>query len=314
MTIAERTPFAAARRGYDRTQVDAQLDVLSTRLRTAISGRESTLAQVQALSRKLEASIGDVQSARAVSKQHRAEADVLHGQVAALSTIPHTVDGMSERLQQMARIAQDEVNDVRRRATSSAAHVLMLAQTEADELRERSEKERHEFETEWHTAQDTLRSQLEESRTRLEQLRNEADGQLARLDAELADRRAATDQQLAVEMQERRSAMLAKLAHHEAAQREDAGRTLASGAQQARAQLADAGAESQRVRAEARHEVAAAQHELDELCALQHQVSAQLTAVRALLDWTLPQMPAQASSTPRTTTASTGKSAQNKGE
>jgi cell division septum initiation protein DivIVA len=306
MTIAEQTPFSAARRGYDRTQVDAQLDVLSTRLRTAISARESALAQVEALSRKLEAGIGDIQSARAASKQNWAEADVLHGQVAALSTIPHTVDGMSERLQQMARIAQDEVNDMRRRATTSAAHVLTLAQTEADELRQRSEDERHEFDTEWRTAQDTLRSQLAESGEQLEQLRNEADRQLARLAAELADRRAAADQQLAVEMQERRSAMLAKFTHHDAAQREDAGRILESAARQARAQLADAGAESQRVRAEARHEVAAAQRELDGMCALQHQVSAQLTAVRALLDWTFPQMPGAGQERPRTTMAPTG--------
>jgi cell division septum initiation protein DivIVA len=301
MTTAEQTPFSAARRGYDRTQVDAQLDALSTRLRTAISARESALAQVRALSRKLEAGIGDIQAARAVSKQHRAEADVLQGQVTALSTIPHTVDGMSERLQQMARIAQDEVNDMRQRATSSAAHVLTLAQTEADELRERSERERHEFDTEWRTAQDTLRSRLEESGTQLEQLRNEADGQLARLAAELADRRAAADQQLAADRQERSAALLAELAHHDAAQHEDAGRILASAARQARTQLADAGAESQRVRAEARHEVAGAQRELDGLCALQHQVAAQLTAVRALLDWTLPQLP-------------TGKPAQNTGE
>ena len=91
--------------------------------------------------------------------------------------------------------------------------------------------------------------------------------------------------------------MLAELAAQEAARREDAGRILESAAQQARAQLADAGAESQRVRAEARQEVAAAQRELEELRALQHQVSEQLTAVRALLDWTLPQMPGRAAST-----------------
>ena len=71
MTTAEHTPFSAARRGYDRTQVDAQLDVLSAQLRAATSARHSALAQVEALSRKLEAGIGDIQSARAVSTQHR---------------------------------------------------------------------------------------------------------------------------------------------------------------------------------------------------------------------------------------------------
>ena len=291
MTVADETEFAVVRRGYDRSQVDEQIDMLSTQLRAAVAARESATAEAEVLSRRLEASIGDIQAARADSAQRRSETDKLRAQVAELSTIPHTVDGMSERLQQMVRIAQDEVNDMRQRATSSAAHVLALAQAEADELRERSEKERHEFETERRSAQEALRSQLEESRTRLEQLRNESDGQRARLDAELAERRAAADKQFAAEMDERRSAMLAELAAQEAARREDAGRILESAAQQARAQLAEAGAESQRVRAEARHEVAVAQRELEELRALQHQVSEQLTAVRALLDWTLPQMP-----------------------
>ncbi len=291
MTVADETEFTVVRRGYDRAQVDEQFDLVSTQLRTAIAARESALAEVEVLSRRLESSIGEVQAARGEVAQRRAEADKLRGQVAELSTIPHTVDGMSERLQQMVRIAQDEVNDMRQRATSSAAHVLALAQAEADELRERSEKERHEFETERRTAQEALRSQLEESRTRLEQLRSESDGQRARLDAELADRRAATDKQFAGEMEERRSAMLAELAAQEAARREDAGRILESAAQQARAQLADAGAETQRIRAEARHDVAVAQRELEELRSLQHQVSEQLTSVRALLDWTLPQMP-----------------------
>jgi len=227
MTVAdETTEFAVVRRGYDRAQVDEQIDMLSTQLRTAVAARESTAAEAEVLSRRLEASIGDIQAARSDSAQRRSEVDKLRAQVAELSTIPHTVDGMSERLQQMVRIAQDEVNDMRQRATSSAAHVLALAQAEADELRERSEKERHEFETERRSAQEALRSQLEESRTRLEQLRSESDGQRARLDAELADRRAAADQQFAAEMEERRSAMLAELAAQEAARREDAGRIL----------------------------------------------------------------------------------------
>ncbi len=291
MTVADETEFTVVRRGYDRAQVDEQIEMLSTQLRTAMSARESAVAEVEVLSRRLEASIGDIQAARSESAQRRGESDKLRAQVAELSTIPHSVDGMSERLQQMVRIAQDEVNDMRTRATTSAAHVLSLAQAEADELRERSEKERHEFETERRTAQEALRSQLDESRTRLEQLRSESDGQRARLDAELAERRAATDKQFAAEVEERRSAMLAELAAQEAARREDAGRILESAAQQARAQLADAGAETQRIRAEARHDVAAAQRELEELRSLQHQVSEQLTSVRALLDWTLPQMP-----------------------
>ena len=292
-TSAERTQFPLARRGYDCAQVDAQIDTLTHQLHSAVAARETALAQVQALSRKLEASAADIGSAHAASTQHRAETDTLHAQIAALSTIPHTVDGMSERLQQMVRITQDEVNDMRRRATSSAAHILTLAQADADELRGRSDAERHAFDSGQRTTQEALRNQLEESRTRHEQLRSESVGHHARLDAELADRRVATDQQFAVEMDECRSAMLAKLGAHESAQREDAGRILESAAQQARTQLADAATETQRVRVEARNNVTAAQHHLHELHTLQHQVSEQLSSVRALLDWTLPRNPAQ---------------------
>jgi cell division septum initiation protein DivIVA len=110
MTVADETEFTVACRGYDRAQVDGQIDMLSTQLRTAAAARESAVAEVQVLSRRLEAGVGE-------------------------------------------RIAQDEVNDMRQRATSSAAHVLALGQAEADELRERSEAERHEFDAERHTAQ-----------------------------------------------------------------------------------------------------------------------------------------------------------------
>ncbi len=290
-SLASDAEFAVVRRGYDRTQVDEQLERLATQLRNASAARDTALSELEVTSRRLESRQTELQAARSESAQRRADVDALRAQVAELSTIPHTVDGMSERLQQMVRIAQDEVNDMRTRATTSASHVLALAQAEADELRERSEKERREFEEERRTAQEALRSQLEESRTRLEQLRSESDGQRARLDAELAERRAASEQQLTGEMEERRSAMLAELATQEAARREEAGRIVESAAQQAKAQLADADQETQRIRAEARSDVAAAQRELQELRALQHQVSEQLTAVRALLDWTLPQMP-----------------------
>jgi chromosome segregation ATPase len=290
-TSAERTPLPLARRGYDCTQVDAQISTLTHQLHATVAARETAQDQAQALARKLEAGAGEVGSARAASTRHRAETDALRAQIAELSTIPHTVDGMSERLQQMVRITQDEVNDMRRRATSSAAHILTLAQADADELRGRSDTERQAFDTEQRTAQEALRSQLEESRTRHDQLRNESAGHHARLDAELADRRVVTDQQFAAEMEEHRSAMFAELAAHEAARRDDAGRILESAAQQARTQLSDAATETQQVRAEGRHNVAAAQNNLHELRTLQHQVSEQLTAVRALLDWTLPNLP-----------------------
>ena len=63
--------------------------------------------------------------------------------------------------------------------------------------------------------------------------------------------------------------------------------------QDARTRLGEATQEAQRVRVEARSDVTVAQRELEELRGLQHQISEQLTSVRALLDWTLPQISAE---------------------
>ena len=45
--------------------------MLSTQLRAAVAARESATAEADVLSRRLEASIGDIQAARADSAQRR---------------------------------------------------------------------------------------------------------------------------------------------------------------------------------------------------------------------------------------------------
>lgn len=282
--------LSIVRRGYDRTQVEERLRVLATELEAAAVARSASLDDVRALSRQVDSSRSDAQVAREALTDTRAELDRTRAQVAELSIVPQAVDGMSERLQQMVRIAQDEVNDMRTRATTGAAHVLALAQAEADELRQRSETERRQFEAERQAAEEALRAQLEESRTRLDQLRNDSNGQKVRLDAEFADRRTRAEAELTAEIEARRSALLQDLAALEARQRQEADRVLDQAAQDARTRVAEATANTQRIRGEARDDVDAAHRALEELRSLQHQVAEQLTSVRALLDWTLPQL------------------------
>jgi hypothetical protein len=88
--------------------------------------------------------------------------------------------------------------------------------------------------------------------------------------------------------------MQQELAALEARHKEEAARILEVANQDARTRLAEVTQEAQRVRAESRNDIAAAQRELEELRVLQHQISEQLTSVRALLDWTLPQISAGA--------------------
>lgn len=290
--------FDVVRRGYDRDQVEVALGRLDADLAAVAAERDQASIKVEILSRQLDTGRSDSQAAAEAAARVRSECDGLRVQVAELSTIPHTVDGMSERLQQMVRIAQDEVHEMRSRATTNASHVLGLAQAEADELRERSANERREFEAERTTSQESLRAQLAESKERLDQLRKDSDGQKARFDSELAERRSVAEEALAGELQEKRDAFLQDLASHRSAQSAEAARIVDAAAQEARNLVADAATEARRLQNHARNEVSAAQQELDGLRTLQHQVSEQLTSVRALLDWTLPRITTNGSRPP----------------
>src|SRR3954452_17544661 len=208
-------PFATVRRGFDRAQVEERLSKLLSERDSAHTARQNAVAPGERISRELDVSRGETRAARSELAETRAEVDRLAGQVAELSTIPNTVDGMSDRLQQMVRVAQDEVNDMRSRATRGAAQILSTAQAEADELVDGSRQQRREFEAEQELAQDELRVRLEESRTRLAQMREEADGQRARLDAELAERRRREEQSLAADIAERRDVLMTELGAQE---------------------------------------------------------------------------------------------------
>lgn len=290
----DAVPFSVARRGYDRGEVDDRIATLSAELASVASARDAAVAESRTLTRHLEAARTETRTVRAASTEAHAEIDALRAQVVELSTIPSSVDGMSGRLQQMVRIAQDEVNDMRTRATTSASHVLTLAQAEADELREQSEAERTAFEAQRRSAEESLRAQLEESRARLDQLRNDSEGQKARLEAELADHRVRVEAEFAAEMDARRAALLEELAALEVRQRAEADRIADAAARDARQRIGEATTDAQRIRAEARKDVDNAHRDLEGLRSLQHQVAEQLTSVRALLDWTLPQMPGPA--------------------
>ena len=135
-------PFTVVRRGFDRAQVEERLGKLLAERDAAHAARQSALADLERLSRELDVSRGETRSARTELAESQAMAERLSAQVAELSTIPSTVDGMSDRLQQMVRVAQDEVNDMRARATRGAAQILSMAQAEADELVDNSRQER----------------------------------------------------------------------------------------------------------------------------------------------------------------------------
>jgi hypothetical protein len=291
-------PFAVVRRGYDKAEVEYGLRRLRAELDSTMLARDVARDDVRMAASQLEQARADAQEARAAATEARAEVERLTAAVAELSTMPSTVDGMSQRLQQMVQNAQDDAGEMRRRATASAAHVLGMAQAEADELRERSQLERSAFETELRAARETLRDELEEGRARLEGLRADRERHIEQLAADLAEQRASAEAELDDVLTQHRAAVLDDLSAKQTLARTEAIRIRDSAAREARDLLAQAGAQAELIRNEATAGVAEAHRELEELRMLQHQVSEQLTSVRALLDWTLPRMSAPGPGTP----------------
>ncbi|MER2092336.1 MAG: M protein, partial [Saccharopolyspora rectivirgula] len=97
----------ARKNGYDRAQVDEHLERLDAEIRLLTADRDAAVSQANDLSKQLEAA--------------RSEIESLRGQVERLAKPPTTMEGLSERLQRMLRLAQDEANDIRARAEEDAA-------------------------------------------------------------------------------------------------------------------------------------------------------------------------------------------------
>src|SRR4051812_9925784 len=149
-------PFAVVRRGYDRVEVETAMRRLRTEIDSALLARDVARDDLRMANSHLEQARAETHEARAAANEARAEIERLTGQVHELTTIPTTVDGMSERLQQMFFFKQKTAYEMRTRATSGAAQVLSMAQAEADELQERSRAERAAVEADLRAAREQL--------------------------------------------------------------------------------------------------------------------------------------------------------------
>src|SRR5882724_5480920 len=107
------TGFDTAKRGYNRIQVEEHLERLDSDLKLLAADRDAALAQTVELTQQLEVT--------------RSEIDDLRGQIGRLSLPPTTLEGLSERLQRMLRLAQDEATETKARAEGEAEHIRAKA-------------------------------------------------------------------------------------------------------------------------------------------------------------------------------------------
>jgi vacuolar-type H+-ATPase subunit H len=267
------TGFEVVRRGYDQAQVDEHLRRLDAEIRILETDRDAAVDQSMQLNRELDDS--------------RARAERLRAQVRTLVSPQQSVQGMSERMRSMLRLAEDEVAEMLMRAETEvnkrvseadqrANRLLADARTEADEIRRTASDDAELTRREC----DARRAELAvEARSHAERLAAEADRsqqELAAARAALADERRAHAEALAARSAEVDQEIVEARARLEADRR----------AHQEAVDAADAAADRRRTEAWVESEAKRALVEEDFQIAMDQRRSEALTALREEQDET----------------------------
>jgi cell division septum initiation protein DivIVA len=295
--------FEVVRRGYDQEQVEAHLRRLDAEMRILTTDRDAAVDQSAQLTRELDDS--------------RARAERLRAQVRTLVSPQQSVQGMSERMRSMLRMAEDEVAEMLQRAETEvskslhdaeqkAASIVEDARAEADAIRmqskadaeaaeeadtrrraelEAAEKAHHERLT---TSRETAEREIAEARARLAADQQEhteastaadADAERRRSDAwtESEARRRQVEADFRIAMDQRRKEALTALTAEQLATR------MATEEMRERAH-ADGRRMIEAAQAEAARVVADAQAAVVRLRDQRLRIAEQLTASRADLD------------------------------
>ncbi len=169
--------FEVVRKGYDQSQVEAHLRRLDAEMRILATDRDAAVDQSAQLGRELDDS--------------RARAERLRAQVRTLVSPQQSVQGMSERMRSMLRMAEDEV-----------AEMLARAETEVNRLQHDAEQKAAKLVEDARAEADAIRIQMkadaeaaeQQDAVRRAELEAESNAQRARLATtqESADREIAT--------------------------------------------------------------------------------------------------------------------------
>ena len=185
------TGFEVVRRGYDQAQVEAHLRRLDAEMRILATDRDAAVDQSGQLTRELDDS--------------RARAERLRAQVRTLVSPQQSVQGMSERMRSMLRMAEDEVAEMLARADTEvtkrlhdaeqqAATIVEKARADADAMRVQMEADAAAAEEQDATRRAELEAEARAHHEHLATTREAAERELAEARARLdADRQAHLD-------------------------------------------------------------------------------------------------------------------------
>jgi hypothetical protein len=282
------TGFEIVRRGYDQVQVDAHLRRLDAEVSILVTDRDAAMDQSAQLTRELD--------------DARVRAERLRAQVRTLVSPPQSVQGMSERMRSMLRLAEDEVAEMLGRADTevtrrtheaevAAAQTIAAATADADAVRaaaradaarvaEELAQARSDFAAERKAGEEQLLADRDAENRRVAEQSLRARQEHERVLAEAQARRAEVDEDFTLAMDQRRSEALAAFATQQLEARREIEARREAAAAKAREEVAGAEAQARRL-------VADAERRVREITALRARVAEQLGGTRAVLDRSL---------------------------
>lgn len=276
-TSASGLPFATVMRGYDRDQVIDFFRRFDAEMRVIAADRDAATANARELADNLELA--------------REEIEELRREVNKLSVPPTTVQGMSERVSSMLRLASDEASEIRARSEAEAAETLSIARQEAEEHRqeiarqtqemnERREAMNAEHESTMHAAHEESARILADAKAKAEEL-----------DARAQSNRERIQEDFDTTMAARRKEALEQAKQLEATSKAEAKERLDTA-------RAEAESTRQRAASAATERITRAQEVTEQIRTLRARMLAQLAEVRSQLD-DVPQLLAEVENEPQ---------------
>ncbi|RJQ66864.1 chromosome segregation protein [Pseudonocardiaceae bacterium YIM PH 21723] len=199
-----------ARRGYDPAQVDEHLGRVDGELRRMAAERDAAIADVRELERQLE-------KAQSSNKE-------LSSQVNRLSQAPTTIEGLSERLERMLKLAQDEADEIKASAAAESEEFAAKVEAETKSLKERHDQAVAELTAARASHDGDQRKTLIDAKERAAALMSAVEEQsnLAELDSKA--RRQQAEEDLEISLSSRRTEIMRTLAEAEATSKTEAER------------------------------------------------------------------------------------------
>jgi cell division septum initiation protein DivIVA len=211
--------FDITKRGYSKMQVEEHLERVERDMRVLAADRDAAVSQAADLARQLEIS--------------RSEIDDVRGQVERLSLPPTTLEGLSERLQRMLRLAQDEATETKARAEAEGGHIRAKAESDANALRARYEEMLRGLDTRRAEMEAEHRDVLAKAHAEAADITKKSTDERTRLDAESEQRRAQVEEDFDIAMASRRTESMRALAEQEATSKSDAERRVREATEEA---------------------------------------------------------------------------------